>query len=252
MKFIYTQIEKKMKKNILSIKFYIITVFLLGLTGNAYAAVTSSFNTSQSLLYTINSITNIDQPGNLNGLNVLGEFDLDQGQTFVDTTGDGASSITHSSFFNGPVTGNTLSNSFGVNGSASGGSVDVNYLTLSGLGFENTSSNQFEINVDLSYVLNVETDGATVHSEINIDYFEELNGTFGFDSVLSDGTSSDNLQNTVNLLFNLNPGETQWILADINHQGSLTQVATVPIPVTAWLFVSGLIGMGRYLRQRTT
>lgn len=227
----------------LSIPFF----FLMANAPTVHAV--SSFGSSSTLTYTINSIVNMDNPGDLSGLTINGIFELDDSQTYTEYTGNGASSISHSGWYYGPVEGNVFSKTFSLSGSVGNGDVTSNYLVMYRLEFINDSNDRFEIDVDFDYALSVNTIGEEVFNEIYLDYWEEpLTYQDDFEEISSFETGGDQLTGSHKFLFMLGAFEEQLILADVKHSGT---VSAVPVPAAIWLFGSALFGLvANGLRKR--
>ncbi|PKM36234.1 MAG: hypothetical protein CVV06_12115 [Gammaproteobacteria bacterium HGW-Gammaproteobacteria-10] len=226
----------------LSIPFF----FLMANAPTVHAV--SSFGSSSTLTYAINSIVNMDNPGDLSGLTINGIFELDDSQTYTEYTGNGTSSISHSGWYYGPVEGNVFSKTFSLSGSVGNGDVTSNYLFFFDLEFINGSNDRFEIDVDFAYSLSVNTIGEEVFNEIYLDYGELLTNQYFFEEISSFETGGDQLTGSHKFLFTLGAFEEQLILADVNHFGT---VSAVPVPAAIWLFGSALFGLvANGLRKR--
>lgn len=216
----------------------IASFFLMANAPTAHAV--SSFESSATLTYTINSIVNLDNPSGLSGLTVNGSFELEDSQTYTEYTGNGTSSINHSDSYYGLVEGNVFSKTFSLSGSVGNGDVTSNYLVFFDLEFINASNDSFAIDVDFAYELSVNTVGEDVFAEMFLDYGEELTNEYFFEDLSVFETGTDQLTGSHKFLFTLGAFEDQLILADVNQFGT---ASAVPLPAAIWLFVSALFGL---------
>ncbi|WP_431065112.1 hypothetical protein [Methylotuvimicrobium sp.] len=216
----------------------IASFFLMANASTAHAV--SSFESSATLTYTINSIVNLDNPGDLAGLTVNGSFELEDSQTYTEYTGNGTSSISHSDWYYGPVDGNVFSKTFSLSGSVGNGDVTSNYLVFFDLEFINASNDSFAIDVDFAYDLSVKTVGEDVFAEMFLDYGEELTNEYFSEDLSMFETGTDQLTGSHKFLFTLGAFEDQLILADVNQFGT---ASAVPLPAAIWLFGSALFGL---------
>ncbi len=222
------------------------SLFLMTNVSNVHAV--SSFDSSATLTYTINSIVNLDNPGDLSGLTVNGVFELDDSQTETEYTGNGTSSISHSDWYYGLVDGNVFSKTFSLSGFAGNGDATANYMTFFDLEFINNSNHSFAIDVDFAYTLSVNTVGEDVFSEIFLDYGDVLTNQYFFKDLSVFATGGDQLTGLHKFLFTLGAFEEQLILADVRHSGT---VSAVPVPAAIWMFGSALFGLvANGLRKR--
>lgn len=234
-------------KSIKNLSILSITSFLL-IANAPTAYAVSSFDSSATLSYTINSIVNLDNPGDLTGLTVNGGFELDDSQTYTEYTGNGTSSISHSDWYYGPVEGNVFSKTFSLSGSAGNGDVTSNYLVFFDLEFINASNDSFAIDVDFAYTLSVDTVGENTFNEVFLDYGELLTNQYFFEDISAFATGGGQLTGSHNFSFTLGAFEEQLILADVNQFGT---VSAVPVPAAFWLFGSALFGLvANNLRKR--
>ncbi len=210
---------------------------------NVEAATT--FSSSATVTYTINSISNLTNPGDLSGLNINGSFELanTSGNPYQFVSGDG--SITPTLGGAGitsltPVNGNVYSRTFQLDGATSNGTVSTNYLTWFNLGFNNASTtDNFSIDLSLSYDLHTVTDGDNAVSDVTVNFFNEDGSVSGSDHI--DATGSV-LLNTHALNFTLAAGQSEKLYVDASISGEL-QAAPVPLPSAVWFFISGLMSV---------
>lgn len=224
----------------------ITSFFLMANAPTAHAV--SSFDNSATLTYTINSIVNMDNPGDLSGLTINGFFELDDSQTETEYTGNGTSSISHSDWYYGPAVGNVFSKTFSLSGSVGNGDVFSNYFFFFDLEFVNASNDSFAIDVDFAYTLSVNTVGENAANEIYLDYGELLTNDAFFRDISAFATGSDQVTESHTFSFTLGAFEEQLIWADVMQRGT---VSAVPVPAAIWLFGSALFGLvANGLRKR--
>lgn len=224
------------------------------------AQASSSFNSSAALSYTINSITNLDNPGSLLGLALTGSFELAAVPDYaVALTGDGTvvgNNPGTGSLAITPISqGTAFSHPFAVSGSVGNGTVNTSQLGLFGLNFENTGSDHYEISLTLNYQLNSGTDGQLAASSIDLDYFNETSSFVGFDhleaSVFTLG-NAEIIGSSGQFNFTLTPGAAEALYADVRISGNL-EASPVPLPASFWLLfagLSGIISLGKGRRQQ--
>lgn len=214
------------------------------------AQALSSFNSSAAVTYTLNSINNLTNSGSVAGLTITGAYDLDAFSTSEFFTGDGTASA--SPLATGPnvltaVAGSSFTETMLASGNAGIGSVDAFYLGLFGLNFDNTSTDTFQISVQLDYALSTNSNGENAASDIILDYYNELDDFGGFDSVaaatpftLSDSSSANP---SVIYSFTLNGNSFDALYVDAAFSGTLISTTPVPVPAALWLFGSALCSL---------
>lgn len=210
------------------------------------AHASSSFNSSATLSYTINSITNLNNTGSLSGLALTGSFELVADHNYALVLGDGT--ILGNNPSAGPLAitpvsaGTVFSHAFALSGNAGNGTVNTSQLGAFGLNFENTGSDDYEISVTLNYQFNSTVGGQLADSSINVDYFNGDNSFAGFDqieaSVFSLG-SVEKIANSGVFNFTLAAGASESLNADVNITGNL-EASPVPLPASFWLLFAGL------------
>ena len=214
---------------------------LLLWTGQAQSA---NFSGSATITYTINSIDNLSNPGNLAGLAITGGFELSPPpDSYAVTSGDGA--LTNNNLGLGPIAvGRTFSHRFAISGLANNGSLDTTQFGLFSLNLDNNSSDNYQIGVTLDYQLNALAQGDYADTEVSLDYFDAENAFSGSEYItanLFENTSAKS--GTSGLLnFNIAAQGTQALWADVNITGHL-QAAPVPLPAGAYLLLTGLAGI---------
>lgn len=206
------------------------------------AQAISTFNSSAALTYTINSIANLDNPGDLTSLNVTGSFELASPPDYsVTVTGDGSVNGTNPSL--GPVpVANVFSKTVAVSGSVSGGTLNSSHLGLYGLSFDNTGNDSYSISLTLSYQLDTAVHGPSANSEIWLDFYNEAYTFSGSEHILASvfsAASGNQSGSSGPFNFTLGPGGSEALYADVRITGNL-EASPVPLPAGAWLMLAGL------------
>jgi len=223
----------------------------LGMVAPSAEAALSTYSGSATLTYTINSITNTTNPGNLGDLVVTGFFEQQGGPaSHVITSGDGAVNAANAAFPSAPVT-SPWSHSFTTSGSVTDGVVDASHLGWFSLDFANQGTDLFNISVTLTYQLDANAAGESAASLVHLDYF---NTSASF-SGSADAVASSIAQNVAStpgtsavFNFSLAALGTESLLSDVTITGNL-QASAVPLPAAVWLFGAGLAPLFR-LRTR--
>lgn len=231
---------------------------LLGLFALVGAPVQAagSFDSTTSLTISIDNILNLSNPGDLSGLDISGSFFLDGVSSGETLTGDG--SVTPN--YNGgslPVPagiGDSFTQTFGLTGTATIGSVDAFYQGFGDLLMQNLSADSYQIDFSLTYDLDTSGSGGDLsEATASLDYYDDngaVNAGFVEASASNFGPTSDNVNNLLSpdsFSLTLNAFENNTFYADVAISG-FTQ-ATVPIPGAAWLFLSGIAAL---IRRRAT
>lgn len=126
--------------------------------------------------------------------------------------------------------------------------------------FSNETAAEHALEVTLNFDWSIALSGAYADSEIGLDLFDQgegdlgfarYDGAFSFIEALDDSVevSMTNGRGSFKHVFNLAAGETVSFFADISVIGSLQPI---PLPSTAWFFVSGvliLFGLGKQRRS---
>lgn len=221
-------------------------VAMLGI-GNAQAS--STFNSSAALTYTINSIANLTNAGDLSGLGVSASFEQDSVESYVNIGGIGGVTANNPAVALSPLPGTTFSPSFAVSGYATDGTVYSHHLGKFGLGFTKDAANTdiYSISVTLGYQLAA---GAQAHanageyaaSDIFFDWLNGDGSSSGSYYVAADGTSYGT-PDAVTYNFTLDGSRlADGLYAYVTINGDLS-ASPVPLPPAAWSFLAGLLGM---------
>jgi len=223
---------------------------------NAQAAAT--FNTSATVTYTINSITNSTNPGSFSGLGIAGSFELAPGQDISTITGDGF--VTPALANAGttaltPANGSTYTRTFQLDGTASnGGEVAANYLAWFGLAFDNSSpTDSYNVGLTLSYELHANVSGDNAFSDVNLNYSNKDESFIGNDYVqaATQASESATFLNSHDINIILASGQTEKLSLDAGISGAL-QASPVPVPSALWLFSSALLTMPGIKKSKKT
>jgi hypothetical protein len=121
------------------------------------------------------------------------------------------------------------------------GSIEASYIGKYAFSFENTSSNDYSIQLSVAYDLSTSTTGQD--SSLILDFsddYEYLDQIYL--SAAIPGSPSDSANSAINYTFNLAAGETTMYYVDITSGANL-YAAPVPLPTAAWLFLWGVFGM---------
>jgi hypothetical protein len=236
--------------------FAFLVVLSLALFEMSPAQAVSSFNGSVAVTYEIKNILNRTSPGNLSGLDIFGQFELDGSQTVNELEGDGYSSIGHTGFTYEPLSTSTriFSHTLSLTGNVANGSVYSGALAMFGLEFFNNSTDIFDIAVSFNYSLNINTQGDEASGEVTLDYWNEGSGDDqlirGYVDLvgLNSDSKEKSLISPIIIEFSLNPGDHQYLLADGSINGT---ISSVPIPATIWLLGSCLVGLSIFRKSTT-
>lgn len=209
------------------------------------SAATSSY---VNVTYTINSITNLSNAGDLSGLDILGSFDLASvaNNPYQAITGTGSITPTLSGAGNAAVTG-SYSRTMQLDTTAADWSqISANYLAWFSLAFTNTSAtDRYSINMTLSYDLFASATGNSAFSDATVNYY---NG----DSSISNFNAPDYVQASVGTIlpngisnshvfdFTLAAGNIETVYVDASISAA---AAPVPLPAAVWSFLAGLMGI---------
>ena len=235
-----------------------VTVLCSSLWGTQIAQAAVTFDSSATLIYTINSITNLNpaHPNDLSALGVSGYFDqgTDATNYYLATTGDGAVVANNPSYSVDPVS-SVFGHTFNVSGSATAGSVDSLHTGLFGLLFDNSGTDSYSIDVSLGYELSAAVAGLFATNSIALDYFTltdssifgsiDALGAYTIDSgSLSDSQTLNGLFE--HIIFNIGAFDSTNGLDILSANIAITSTiepAAVPLPSVVWLFLSGLLGV---------
>lgn len=219
------------------------------------ALAASAFSSDATLTYTIQSITNLSNPGDVSGLEILGYFEQADASSYAATTGNGV--ITADNPTIGPVAvGTSFSRTFAVSGNASDGTATSSHLGLFRLDFNNLGSDSYAIELALDFELNASAGGQTADTDIFLDFYrtDSSDGSstgFAFINASVFGPQNATMADSSEpLLFNLGPNASAGLHADVWINGNL-QASPVPLPAAVWLFATGLLAFSG-VRKRTT
>ena len=213
------------------------------------ASADVSYTSSATLLYTINSITNLDNPNDLSGLSMSGSFlELTGANDFYAAISGDGSYQTNIPNFSGAL---SPSGTFSVNGhSALYGSVNTLHTGVFSMDFSNTGTNSYTVDVKLDYWLNAVTNGIYANSAIFLDFWDTNNNVSGVDyaaagTYLDHAYDSQSVSGFADLVFTLAPGASNRFIAKVGSQSGLDSISTAPVPMPSafWLFAAGLLGM---------
>lgn len=221
------------------------TVVVMSLSTTRTALAASTFSGYGTVTYTVNSIANLSNPGDLSGLEILGYFEQAGAPDFyVETTGDGA--VTAANPTVGPISvgvGSSFSRTFASSGSVSDGTVSSSHLGWFSLDFNNLGSDSYSVELVLDYHLNASAEGQYADTDVFLDYFNSNESFSGADFVnastfgLNNATKSSS---TGPFIFTLGPNASDGLYANVRINGNL-EASPVPLPAAVWSFLAGLL-----------
>lgn len=227
----------------------------LGLAATEAANAAASFNSSAALSYSIESIANLSNPGDLSGLEIFGYFrQIDApaypGDEYSQVQINGTGSVNA----NNPdlAAGGGFSYTFAASGTLVDGTLDAHHLAWYGLEFRNSGSDSYAISLRLDYLLGAAAGSATDSSSVTIDFFNGDGLWQGYDR-------ADTAFNDLNVVragssglfgFELAAGQTEGLYADVRMDNHL-EAAPVPLPAAVWSFLAGVIGMLGLKKRRS-
>ncbi len=209
----------------------------------------STFTGSSDLNITINSISNQTNPTQSTNLNIASDFNgINEDGLF--TEGDGSVTPTYSQTLL-PISAqaqDSMSQGFSINGAASDGSADASYYSNGTLTFENLSLNEtYLIEIQLDYNISASITGNEDNpaeiSETSLLFSDDLGSELIYDFVSASVFESFNSQQQDSQTFSLtlNPSQAFTYESQVYISGNV--LSSVPIPATAWLFLSGLMAI---------
>lgn len=220
----------------------------LALAAPAAEAALSSYDGSATLTYTINSIVNTTNPGDLSGLNITGSFENVVGSSFAILGGDGSAASSSLDF--GPAAvSSPFSYTFSTFGDVNNGTVTASHLGSFWLNFASLGSDSYAISVTLDYQLNAAASGQAADNAVHLDYFNldhtgSNDYTFsGLGDVLAVAGMAPTDSTTASsgvFNFTLAGGAGAWaaLVGDVTISGNLEATA-VPLPPAIWAFLAG-------------
>jgi hypothetical protein len=219
---------------------------------NAVASV--AFDSYATINFSVASIS-ADGGAYSGGLSTSGSF-LRSGDYFpdiwTDTTGD--ANVTDNNpeipAISGPVVvGTNFSHSFALDGSASNGMIDFDQVGWYDLGFKINDNvlQVFDITLNFSYDIHSQVTGQEGVTGVSIEYFDDVFETYGYDLVEASSVQPElAIAQSINggqMTFTLDPFNNSRIFyVNVNHTGHL-EASPVPLPPSAWLFLSGVFGV---------
>jgi hypothetical protein len=230
------------------------TLVVMSLSATHTALAASTFSSYGTVTYTVNSITNLSNPGDLSGLEILGYFEQASApDSYVATTGDGA--VTADNPTVGPISvGSSFSRTFALSGGVSDGTVSSSHLGWFSLDFNNLGNDSYSIELALDYELSATASGQSADTDIFLDYFNSDSSFSGFAFVnasvfgLDNATISDS---SGPLVFTLGPNASEGLYADVRINGNL-QASPVPLPAALWSFLAGLLTFSGMRKRKAT
>lgn len=240
-------------KSVITTRKLFAALALVSLSSGHAAWAASAFSSYATITYTINSITNLSNPGDLSGLEILGYFEQPGApDSYVSTTGNGT--VTADNPAIGPVSvGNSFTRTFAINGNVSDGTVDSSHLGWFGLEFNNTGGDSYSVELVLDYELSASVSGQYGRTEIFLDYFNTDYSVSGADFVSASIFGMPNAtksETSGSFVFNLGPNASEGLYADVRINGNL-EASPVPLPGAVWFFLTGLLTFTGLRKQGT-
>lgn len=209
------------------------------------SAATSSYVT---VTYTINSIQNLTNPGDLSGLDILGSFDLASldNNPYQLITGTGSVTPTLTGTGSSAVTG-SYSRTLQLDaGAENWSSVSANYLAWFSLAFNNTSAtDSYDVDLTLSYDLSAAASGNSAFSDATATFYNEDSSFSNFaDPAYVQAAAGvagfGAMSNSHGFNFTLAAGEAETVYVDASINATM---APVPLPAAAWSFLIGALSV---------
>lgn len=228
----------------------------VGLCGAQPVMAAATQNASANLSYSVASIVNLTNPGDLSGLQIAGSFQqidtpvYDGGDySWSDIVGDGSVSAQNP----GLSAAGAFSYRFAVDTSLNSGALNSHHLGWYGLEFTNLGSDVYSISVRLDYDLQVAVTGENGTGSVSVDYFssdgQTLAGYERADAWLGAPIAASIGQSDA-FNFELAAGEAQGLFADVVIESHL-EASPVPLPAAAWSFLAGLMGLLGIKKRRS-
>lgn len=239
----------------------IIVAVMCGVTGlfsgNALASV--SFNSYATVNFSVVSINGASS--DYSGLTMFGSF-MRSGDDFPEvwTYTSGDASVTDNNpeipVVSGPVVvGSSFSHTFAFNGDVSDGFINLNHLGAYELGFSNAAAEPFDITLNFSYEISSTIDGQDGFSDVTIEYYDDAVGGYYIDNIFASSEEPELAsavnENSSQLTFTLDQNTSRIFNVDVAQTATL-EASPVPLPATAWMFLSGLLGVLGVKKRRIT
>lgn len=245
------------------LKKFLPLVFLTGLPliGLSNAQASSEFSSYATIGFSIEGISNVTD---FNGIGVItsdlgisGSFEQDV-SSYDNLTGDALINDLNPDEFGEipPLVGTSYEHTFSIFGNVNNGSAASYHLGLYGFTLFNQSDiDTYTFNLGFSYLLSASASGENSDTDVFIDYFSDEDLSFtGSDhlnhSSVFSGPVAD-VGNSGPFNITLAPGEAAFYLADVVIKANL-MATPVPLPATAWMFLSGLLGVFGVKKRRIT
>lgn len=220
---------------------YIAGAFLTGLLPCVMQAAqaASFYDGSATVNYVIQSVTNLDNPGNTSDLEISGNFGATH--QFTDYSGDGSSSVN----VNADETNFQFSKQ-AEGGSPVNGFAESSYSSIVDMFFINNGNDRFEIEVSMEYSLMAGVIGEAADSSVFLDYEARLGEFSGFDAVFAStfGDLNDVIDGADMYSFVLGAGDEEAISAAITMDGlaeATGKIVPVPEPSVLLLMLAAFI-----------
>lgn len=228
----------------------------VGLSGTQPVMAAAIHGASANLSYSVASIVNLTNPGDLSGLQIAGSFQqidspvYDGGDySWSEIIGDGSVSAQNPAL----SSDSAFSYRFAVDTSLNSGVLNSHHLGWYGLEFTNLGSDVYSISVRLTYVLQAAVTGESGTGSVSVDYFstdgQTIAGYDRADAWLGAPIAASFGQSDI-FNFELAAGEAQGLFADVVIESHL-EASPVPLPAAAWSFLAGLLGFLGVKKRRS-
>jgi len=240
----------------LTYKKMLAALILMPMFGVSNSEANSLFNSQATLGFTIDSISNVNNPGDLSGLAILASFEQAGSPTsYLSTTGNGSGIASNPSVSEVSVTiGNPFIHTFSANGNVSSGTVEASNVGRYSLALNNTSAtDDYKVNLTLTYNLLANASGEFADSDVILDVFTNDNPLLGNIFANADALNFPNAGANGSFpqyTFDVAHGSSLVFSSDVTINGNL-QASPVPLPAAVWSFLAGFMGILGLKKRKT-
>ena len=233
-------------------------LILMPMFGVSNSEANSLFNSQATLSFTIDSISNVNNPGDLSGLAILGSFEqAGSPVSYLSTTGNGSGIASNPSVSEVSVTiGNPFIHTFSANGNVSSGTVEASNVGGYGLALNNTSAtDDYKVNLTLAYNLSANASGEFADSDVFLDVFTNDNplsslGNIIINAYALESPNAGAIGSFPQYTFDIVHGSSLVLSSDVTINGNL-QASPVPLPAAVWSFLAGFMGILGLKKRKT-